>query len=163
MEKGGVNITTTAPTTIPPTKPGNEAYHNIRLPKYIKPINYTVELKVDVDGGEVDGKSRIKISVFEACKYIMVHAFRFRYVTGTVKVLNTMEDVKIKQFLYKTNQYIVLEALDELFKPKEYVLDFEFSYPLRSDLAGFYLSKYKTKSGEERYSIFYYYIIIIYF
>ena len=47
MEKGGgSNKTTMAPTTVQ-TTPGTEAYYNIRLPKYIKPIHYVVgRLKV---------------------------------------------------------------------------------------------------------------------
>ena len=149
LGKGRGNSTTLPPTTIPLTTPGNEPYHNIRLPKHIRPIEYDVLLKVNMNSDDVEGLSTIKTMITKPSKYIMIHSIGYRTVTAGVKVWGTEDKIEIKTFHYTPNQYFVIEAVDE-FSPRNYSIHFNFSYNLRKDLAGFYLSKYKTKTGEER-------------
>lgn len=150
MEKGRENSTTLAPTTIPSTTPGSEPYYNIRLPRHIQPIEYNVLLIVDMEEEDVEGFSTIKTTITKASRYIMIHSVGFRTVDAFVKVWGTEEQIKINTFFYTPNQYFVIEAKEGEFQPQTYSLRFEFSYNLRKDLAGLYLSKYKTKAGEER-------------
>ena len=146
---GGVNKTTPVPTTIPITPtPGNKIYHNIRLPQHIKPINYDIDLKVNMGTKDVEGSTTIKTTVTKECEYIMVHQMGYRSLTGSVQDSNGKE-FGTSTFEYDPNQYIVIKA-NTKFTKGIYNLKFKFTYNLRKDLAGFYLSKYTTKSGEER-------------
>ncbi|XP_066914391.1 glutamyl aminopeptidase-like isoform X2 [Clytia hemisphaerica] len=153
MKKGGSNKTTMAPTTVP-TTPGTEVYHNIRLPKYIRPIHYVVALEIDMQLEFVDGTTNIKTEVSKRSKYIMVHAMKFNNVKVVVKKFDTQEKYPLEKehgdnggFLYKQNLYFVIEAHD-YFEVGNYSLEFKFDYKLRKDLAGFYLSTYNNTKGQ---------------
>ena len=150
------NATTKPPTVVTTAKPSPTTpskklvYHNIRLPKTIKPRNYTLNLEVDMSSSEVDGICEIVTDVEKATKYIMVHAVKFQSIDVTIKKHGTNENVEIKQtFLYAPNQYFVIEAA-QIFEPGTYKLRFVYDFVLRKDLAGFYQSSYKTKTGEIR-------------
>ena len=92
----------------------------------------------------------IVTDVEKATKYIMVHAVKFQSIDVTIKKHGTNENVEIKQtFLYAPNQYFVIEAA-QIFEPGTYKLRFVYDFVLRKDLAGFYQSSYKTKTGEIR-------------
>lgn len=152
------NATTVPPKTVPTTKAtttpsGKMPFHNIRLPKTIKPSHYHLKLKVNMKTSEVEGSCDIVTTVEKATKYIMVHAYKFQNISVAVSKNGTNGKVELKTstggFLYDLNQYFVIEAVD-IFEQGVYVLKFKYNYILRKDLAGFYQSTYKTKNDEIR-------------
>uniref|UniRef100_A0A7M5V4Z2 Aminopeptidase N-like N-terminal domain-containing protein n=1 Tax=Clytia hemisphaerica TaxID=252671 RepID=A0A7M5V4Z2_9CNID len=155
LKKGGSNKTTMAPTTVP-TTPGTEVYHNIRLPEYIRPIHYEIDLEINMEKDIVDGTTKIKTEVSKRSKYIMVHAMKFNNIEVVVKSFDSQETYPLERkhgsnggFLYKPNLYFVIEAQD-FFEVGIYSLEFKFDYNLRKDLAGFYSSTYENEKGKTR-------------
>ncbi|XP_066914385.1 glutamyl aminopeptidase-like [Clytia hemisphaerica] len=155
LKKGGSNKTTMAPTTVPKT-PGTEVYHNIRLPEYIRPIHYEIDLEINMEKDIVDGTTKIKTEVSKRTKYIMVHAMKFNNIDVIVKRFDSQLTYPLEQkhgsnggFLYKPNLYFVIEAQD-YFEIGTYSLEFKFDYNLRKDLAGFYSSTYENEKRETR-------------
>lgn len=134
-----------ASSTIDPLLP----YANVRLPKNVYPTFYDLHLKVFMNNKSVIGTVRVTTSTKTPTKYFIIHAYDYTTINGILKN-NANEELEIKQkFLYKPNQFYVIE-LNDAVPAGEYYLEFDFSYTLKKSLKGFYQSYYKKKTNEEK-------------
>ena len=143
----GKTSSTKAPlsSTVDPLLP----YANVRLPKNVYPTFYDLHLKVFMNNKSVTGTVRVTTLAKAPTKYFIIHAYDYTTVNGVLKD-NTDKELEIKQkFLYKPNQFYVIE-LNDAVPAGKYYLEFDFSYTLKKSLKGFYQSYYKNKANEKK-------------
>ena len=148
--KPPTTILTKTTTKETPKTDGSEPYLNIRLPKNVQPVNYDLNLNVNLATTVVDGYVSISVNVTSPTKYFIIHALGYSKIESFLRD-SSKTLLKVKNaFLYKLNEFFVLELYDDV-PTGIYQLDFKFSYTLKKNLKGFYKSTYKTNSGVEKY------------
>uniref|UniRef100_UPI00398F0FD5 glutamyl aminopeptidase isoform X2 n=1 Tax=Pristiophorus japonicus TaxID=55135 RepID=UPI00398F0FD5 len=159
-EPGGGGGGATTPTPIPPA-PGHcppsldsaGPWDSFRLPDYISPTHYDLELKPDMDGGRYTGKNVISIRTSKPSKYLWLH-IRAATVTALPVLQHRTGSAQPSPlplrrcFHYKAQEYLVIEAEQELpvtAADQEYLLTLEFENSLLGSLVGFYKTTYVEK------------------
>lgn len=141
------NITRLPPTT--PTTDHNQKppYYNIRLPKNIVPMHYDIFLDVNMESLEVNGTATISVQITNRTRYVIIHAASDLVITGLVTNRMTGRIAPVsRQVNHWKNEYHVIELKEEL-EPGFYALQYWFSYKLKKNLRGFYVSMLKGKNG----------------
>ncbi|XP_041036385.1 glutamyl aminopeptidase [Carcharodon carcharias] len=138
---------TPAPGPCPPNGISQGPWNNFRLPDYINPIHYDLELKPDMDGELYTGKNIIHILTSKPTKYLWLHIKATRVTAQPVlQHAVTPSDLRPLQlrrcFEYKFQEYLVLEAVEELAANQSYRLTLEFEGSLLGSLIGFYKTTY---------------------
>lgn len=67
-----------------PTTAGTEVWWNVRLPDYITPIHYDVELHIDLEKLEFYGDVDIHLKVSKPTKVILVHVNLMNVTSASV-------------------------------------------------------------------------------
>lgn len=132
-----------------PTTAGTEVWWNVRLPDYITPIHYDVELHIDLEKLEFYGDVDIHLKVSKPTKVILVHVNLMNVTSASVVEFSNEELLEIQdKFKFDKNQFYVLIMKSHL-KEGEYKVKMKFKAWLRDDLAGLYKSTYKRGDGTE--------------
>uniref|UniRef100_H3A0D4 Aminopeptidase n=1 Tax=Latimeria chalumnae TaxID=7897 RepID=H3A0D4_LATCH len=145
------------PTEKPPVDAGPCPLRNddsgdwkkFRLPDYVNPIHYDLELQPNMDGDTYIGSTTISIHVSKATKHLWLH-IRETKITELPKLQKksgeSLQDIILNQcFEYKAQEYVVVEA-DQMLSPttanEEYLLTLKFKGMLIGSLVGFYKTTY---------------------
>lgn len=157
---------TTEPTAEPtqppppgrgPCQPSSDStgdWKNFRLPDYVKPVHYDLHLEPDMVHDTYTGTVDIHVEVSKPTRHLWLH-IRETFVSTMpkLKVLDSQgkqREVQVKHcFEYKPEQYVVVEAAEELpvSGPGEvYVLSLDFQGWLNGSVVGFYRVVY-TEEG----------------
>ena len=128
-------------------------WDNVRLPANVTPSHYLVNLNVNLETFQVTGSVSITCSVNSETKYILIHAKDMSI--GGREVLTQSEgdittQVQSTGTFQPKHDFYVLE-LDSSLQPGTIIVNLEFNYTLRDDLAGFYKSSYVNELGERRF------------
>lgn len=120
-----------------------------RLPKFVTPLNYEIELKPDLKQRTFDGRSTISVKVLKSTQVVELNALNLqissvRYVSKEGKELKAASVTTSKESRRATVRF------DVPLTPGEGRLDFVFSGELNSKLVGFHIVKYKSQDGEEK-------------
>ncbi|RXM99098.1 Glutamyl aminopeptidase [Acipenser ruthenus] len=137
-----------------PCTPSNRAgaWNNFRLPDYVIPVHYDLELAPNLDTDIYTGSTTISINIKQATKHLWLH-IRETFVTAIPKLQmksgNSQQDVAVfRCFEYKAQEYVVVE-LKESLQPtandEHYLLTLEFQGRLDGSLVGFYKTSYMEK------------------
>lgn len=152
---------TAEPTQPPPGRgpcqPSSDSsgdWKNFRLPDYVKPVHYDLHLEPDMVRDTYTGTVDIQVELRQPTRHLWLHIREtFLSATPKLKVLNSQEEqreVEVKRcFEYKPEEYVVVEATEELPANKEgelYVLTLDFQGWLNGSLVGFYSVVY-TEEG----------------
>ncbi|XP_072480520.1 glutamyl aminopeptidase [Notamacropus eugenii] len=148
------------PTTRPSVLPPQEAstcpastddsgqWKSFRLPTYINPVHYDLELKPVMEEDTYTGTVTIHINVTQPTKHLWLH-LRETWITEPFPTLkkSTGEEIPVTRcFEYKPQEYVVIEAEGEL-PPNDgestYLLTMNFKGWLNGSLVGFYRTTYK--------------------
>ncbi|GLD56390.1 glutamyl aminopeptidase [Lates japonicus] len=158
--------TTTAEPTQPPPPgrgpcmPSTDSsgdWRNFRLPSYVNPVHYDLALEPDLVQDTYMGTVDIHVEVSKPTRHLWLH-IRETFVSAMprLKRLNSQgaqTEVTVKScFEYKLQQYVVVEATEELpvTGPGEvYVLSLDFQGWLNGSVVGFYRVIY-TELGVTR-------------
>ncbi|XP_065200963.1 endoplasmic reticulum aminopeptidase 2-like isoform X2 [Planococcus citri] len=149
-EENGVN----ASRTIIPIATNGEIFpwNNLRLPTFVRPERYHINIHPNLTTLEVKGQTSIDFKVEKSTDYIVFHS---KNLTITEKVLinrKNNEKVEITRMLeYLAGQQIFMELDEELKREENYTLVIKYTTRLGRELEGFYLSSYVTRSGEKKY------------
>uniref|UniRef100_A0ACB8E8I9 Uncharacterized protein n=1 Tax=Sphaerodactylus townsendi TaxID=933632 RepID=A0ACB8E8I9_9SAUR len=154
----------TSPTTRSPTSPTTEsltspptedtdpcpalnddsgAWTDFRLPIYVKPLHYDLELTPEMEADRYTGQVTILIRVENTTRHLWLH-LRETKITE-MPLLKTLSDEPItlnQCFEYKPQEYIVVEAAQELTSNSTYRLTMKFQGYLNGSLVGFYRTTY---------------------
>ncbi|XP_078493564.1 aminopeptidase N isoform X1 [Ciona intestinalis] len=139
-------VETTVATT---TSPG--PWSSIRLPPFLVPTHYVVDLKPqlepDTDGiYRFYGKSQAVFMVNQSTNYIYIHSNKLNYTK--VEVNQSGDAVPVQQWwLYEPNQYLIVELQSNMTIGSSYTLITEFHGELADDLGGLYRSTYTNAAG----------------
>ncbi|XP_072438679.1 glutamyl aminopeptidase [Chiloscyllium punctatum] len=151
-EDGGNTVSTESPTPSPPPlglcPPSSESggpWDNFRLPDYIEPSHYELELKPDLEAGSYTGTNVIHIRTSRATRYLWLHIKASR-VTEAPSLHRAGSSLPLRRcFQYKPHEYLVLEAEQELNATgsgQPYLLTLKFEGSLLDSLVGFYKTTY---------------------
>lgn len=157
-----------APTTLPPPTqsppPGRGPclpsadssgdWRNFRLPDYVKPVHYDLHLEPDLEEDTYTGTVDIQVQVGRPTRHLWLH-IRETFVSAEprLKMLDGrggQRQLGVRRcFEYQPEQYVVVEALEELSPtgPDQlYVLSLDFQGWLNGSVVGFYRVVY-TEDG----------------
>lgn len=162
MTQGTTQGTTQAPSHLPPVTsppedqgvcPASEdesgGWKDFRLPDFIKPVHYNLEVKPLMEEDTYTGSVDISINVSSSTRYLWLHLRETRITKLPVLRRPSGEQVQVRQcFEYKKQEYVVVEAEEEL-EPNTgegpYHLILEFAGWLNGSLVGFYRMTYVEK------------------
>uniref|UniRef100_A0A3P8SIA3 Glutamyl aminopeptidase n=1 Tax=Amphiprion percula TaxID=161767 RepID=A0A3P8SIA3_AMPPE len=128
-------------------------WRNFRLPSYVNPVHYNLHLEPDLVDDTYSGTVEIQVEVSKPTRHLWLH-IRETFVSTMprLKMLNSQggqRDVAVKScFEYKPQQYVVVEATEELpvTGPGDlYVLSLDFQGWLNGSVVGFYRVIYTEK------------------
>ncbi|XP_067895953.1 glutamyl aminopeptidase [Heterodontus francisci] len=140
------------PSHCPPSSDSQGPWDNFRLPDYINPVHYDLELKPDMDGGTYTGKNVIQIRTSKPTRYLWLHIRAARVTAPPLLYQQATDSSELRPlqlrrcFEYQAQEYLVLEADQELpatTPGQEYLLTLEFEGSLLGSLVGFYKTTYE--------------------
>lgn len=126
---------------------------SIRLPGHTRPLNYDVELVVNVHNGstEYTGKVTIKIAVVVATDVITLHSKELKDITAKV-FDKANEELQNTVALDTTKDFLKINVERALVVGNEYSLEISFSGDIALSTVGFYRISYRdVKSNEIRW------------
>ena len=172
---GGGQTSTEAPPSSPPTatttplprEPTPEEvaakpWLALRLPDSQTPLHYDITLYPDFydDHGTFYGNETVEVKVTRATRFLLIHVYRLTIQdVGLVKVKvraggegEEEEEVEVaRSFEEPKNQFLVVEAREEVAAGSVVRLSLAFSGSLTESIVGFYKSRYvNSKTGETR-------------
>ncbi|KAL5290109.1 NPEPPS family protein [Megaselia abdita] len=121
-----------------------------RLPTNVKPTNYDIELKPDMEKFAFTGKISIKIEVNKTLTEITLNALEINIVKANL-VKDDNSTLNTKSIKYSTENETVTLEFEEVV-PQKATLNMHFNGILNDKMKGFYRSKYFTTNGEERHA-----------
>lgn len=123
---------------------------SIRLPGHTRPLNYDVELVVNVHNGstEYTGKVSIKIAVDVATDVITLHSKELNVIVAKV-FNNANEELQNTVELDTTKDFLKINVESALVVGDEYTLEFSFSGDIALTTVGFYRISYRNVTSNE--------------
>ncbi|XP_065566563.1 glutamyl aminopeptidase-like isoform X2 [Artemia franciscana] len=130
-----------------------EAYpwKDIRLPKFIRPLKYRIQIRPNLTTRALKGQMGITFYVTEETNFIILHS---RNLTINEYLLR---DVRGKELTIRRShecielQQIYLETRGSLFPYQNYTLGIRFDGNLTESLEGVYMSKYTNSKNRTRF------------
>ncbi|XP_030719922.2 glutamyl aminopeptidase [Globicephala melas] len=149
--------TSRPPTLSPPQDQGvcpasedeSGGWKDFRLPDFINPVHYDLEVKPLLEEDTYTGSVNISINVSSPTWNLWLHLRETRITQLPVLRKPSGEQVKVRRcFEYKKQEYVVVETEEEL-APNSgkglYQLTMEFAGWLNGSLVGFYRTTYVEK------------------
>ncbi|KAG8134499.1 hypothetical protein E2320_007602 [Naja naja] len=124
---------------------------NFRLPNYVHPVHYDLDLTPEMEDEVYTGMVKISISLQErTTRHLWLH-LRETKITEIPELRTSLGQViAIKRcFGYEPHEYVVIEAEEDL-HPGNYFLSMKFKGYLNGSLVGFYSTSYK-ENGKIKY------------
>ncbi|KAL8206923.1 UNVERIFIED_CONTAM: hypothetical protein K2H54_035295 [Gekko kuhli] len=117
-------------------------WRNFRLPLYINPLHYDLELIPEMEADRYTGTVTISIMVNEPAGHLRLHLRETKITEMPLLMKSSGEPITVKRcFEYEPQEYIVIEAEEELL-PNTYFLTMKFQGHLNGSLVGFYRTTY---------------------
>ncbi|KAK9876801.1 hypothetical protein WA026_015039 [Henosepilachna vigintioctopunctata] len=121
-----------------------------RLPTTVKPKHYNLKLVPDLKNLIFQGEVDIEIEVKETTNEIVLNALNLTLYNAVLKDDSELQRAeKVEIFPEKE---IAKLTFPQTMKIGTYVLNIEFQGKLNDKMKGFYRSKYKSSTGEERFA-----------
>ncbi|XP_066134744.1 glutamyl aminopeptidase [Saccopteryx bilineata] len=145
------------PTESPPQDQGvcpasddeSGGWKNFRLPDFINPVHYDLEMKPVMEEDTYTGSVTIAINVSAPTRYLWLHLRETRITLLPALQRPSGAQVKIQRcFQYAKQEYVVVEAEEELPPSGDqgpYLLTMKFAGWLNGSLVGFYRTTYMEK------------------
>ncbi|KAM8804243.1 glutamyl aminopeptidase [Rhynchonycteris naso] len=142
------------PTESPPQDQGvcptsddeSGAWKNFRLPDFINPVHYDLEMKPVMEEDTYTGSVTIAINVSAPTRHLWLHLRETRITLLPVLQRPSGAQMKIRRcFQYAKQEYVVVEAEEELPPSGDqnlYLLTMKFAGWLNGSLVGFYRTTY---------------------
>ncbi|XP_072192053.1 glutamyl aminopeptidase isoform X2 [Excalfactoria chinensis] len=150
------------PTTSPPTVDAGPCpaksddsgdWRNFRLPTYVKPIHYDLEVKPEMETDIYTGTVNISIALGQSTSHLWLHLRETKITEMPTLRKSSGQQIALTDcFEYEAQEYIVMKAEAELTVTDEsdpYILTLKFQGWLNGSLVGFYRTTY-TENGETK-------------
>uniref|UniRef100_A0A670YHM1 Aminopeptidase n=1 Tax=Pseudonaja textilis TaxID=8673 RepID=A0A670YHM1_PSETE len=129
----------------------NGPWTNFRLPNYVHPVHYDLDLTTEMEDEVYTGMVKISISLEkQTTKHLWLHLRETKITEIPELRTSSGQDIAIKRcFGYEPHEYVVIEAEKDL-HPGNYFLSMKFKGYLNGSLVGFYSTSYK-ENGKIKY------------
>lgn len=129
-------------------------WKNFRLPDFIQPVHYDLEVKVLMEEDRYTGIVSISVNLSKDTRDLWLHIRETRITKLPELRRPSGEQVPIRRcFEYKKQEYVVIQAEEDLAATSGesvYQLTIEFEGWLNGSLVGFYRTTY-TEDGQTKY------------
>uniref|UniRef100_A0A8C8RPW2 Aminopeptidase n=1 Tax=Pelusios castaneus TaxID=367368 RepID=A0A8C8RPW2_9SAUR len=148
----GRPTTTAAPGTVeprycPPRDDASGEWASFRLPSYISPEHYELEMKPEMDADIYTGTVNISIKLGKPSKHLWLHLRETKITEMPMLRKSSGQQIAlIDCFEYKQQEYVVMGAEEVLSDSDTYLLTLKFQGWLNGSLVGFYRTTY-TENG----------------
>ncbi|KAK2116111.1 hypothetical protein P7K49_006737 [Saguinus oedipus] len=136
---------------LPRTRASARPWKNFRLPDFINPVHYDLHVKPLLEQDTYTGTVSISINLSAPSRHLWLHLRETRITQLPVLKRPSGDQVQVRRcFEYKPQEYVVLEAEEELTPSGGdglYLLTMEFAGWLNGSLVGFYRTTY-TENGQ---------------
>uniref|UniRef100_U3JVG0 Aminopeptidase n=1 Tax=Ficedula albicollis TaxID=59894 RepID=U3JVG0_FICAL len=126
-------------------------WRDFRLPSYVKPVHYDLEIKPEMEKDTYSGTVSISIALEKPSSSLWLHLRETKVTEMPTLQKSSGEQIALNDcFEYKPQEYIVMKAASELSVTNEsnpYVLTLKFQGWLNGSLVGFYRTTY-TENGQ---------------
>ncbi|NWY00844.1 AMPE aminopeptidase, partial [Nothoprocta ornata] len=134
----------------PPKNDDTGEWRDFRLPTYIKPVHYDLEVKPEMELDTYTGTVSISIALEKSTSHLWLHLRETKITEMPTLRKSSGEQIALNDcFEYTPQEYIVMKAEAELSPASEsepYVLTLKFQGWLNGSLVGFYRTTY-TDNG----------------
>ena len=110
-----------------------------RLNPLVRPLNYNLELRPDLDQGEFQGRVKIDVVTKQDRQFISLHS-KFLNLTN-VKVHKGTDEIAVSKFYEIPEVEQLFIHFDSPLSPGNYKICIEFNGDLTRDIVGFYSSR----------------------
>ncbi|XP_010007436.1 PREDICTED: glutamyl aminopeptidase [Nestor notabilis] len=128
-------------------------WNNFRLPTYVKPIHYDLEIKPEMETDTYTGTVSISIALEKPTSYLWLHLRDTKITEMPTLQKSSGQQIAVNDcFGYEPQEYIVMKAETELSDTDEsdpYILTLKFQGWLNDSLVGFYRTTY-TENGHTK-------------
>ena len=128
-------------------------HKDLLLPKDLKPLNYKLDLRVNLTTLKYNGVVKIKIVCDKTTRYVILHCGDLDVLNVSVKRTESSQEkgMLIERILaFKEHQQLCIELRDALRKGGFYCVTLQFKSKISDRLEGFYKSSYTTGAGVKR-------------
>ncbi|KAK2495914.1 hypothetical protein MC885_001742 [Smutsia gigantea] len=133
----------------PASEDESGGWKNFRLPDFINPVHYDLEVKPLLEDDTYTGIVTISVAVSARTRYMWLHLRETRITQLPVLKRPSGEPVQVRRcFEYKKQEYVVVEVEEDLAPSSGdglYLLTMEFAGWLNGSLVGFYRTTYMEK------------------
>uniref|UniRef100_A0A8C3PS26 Aminopeptidase n=1 Tax=Calidris pygmaea TaxID=425635 RepID=A0A8C3PS26_9CHAR len=143
----------TPPVDLGPCPPKNDEtgeWRHFRLPTYVKPLHYDLEMKPEMEKDTYTGSVSISIALERSTSYLWLHLRETKITEMPTLQKSSGQQFALNDcFEYKPQEYIVMKAETELSATDQsdpYILTLKFQGWLNGSLVGFYRTTY-TEDG----------------
>ncbi|NXI40928.1 AMPE aminopeptidase, partial [Galbula dea] len=130
----------------PPKNDETGDWRHFRLPNYIKPVHYDLEMKPEMEADIYTGTVNISIALERSTNYLWLHLRETKITEMPTLWKSSGQQIALNDcFEYKPQEYIVMKAEAELSVTGEsdlYILTLKFQGWLNGSLVGFYRTTY---------------------
>ncbi|NXV78943.1 AMPE aminopeptidase, partial [Atlantisia rogersi] len=150
----GTDQPTNAPPSVdlgpcPPKNDDTGDWRLFRLPTYVKPVHYDLEMKPEMEKDIYTGTVSISIVLEKSTNYLWLHLRETKITEMPTLRKSSGQQIALTDcFGYQPQQYIVMKAETELSVSDEnhpYILTLKFQGWLNGSLVGFYRTTYTEK------------------
>ncbi|KAM5255847.1 glutamyl aminopeptidase [Ctenodactylus gundi] len=136
-----------------PASDDSGPWKDFRLPEYINPVHYDLEVRPVLEEDTYSGRVTIALSLSEPTQYLWLHIRETRLTQPPELTRPSGEQVQVRRcFEYKKQEFVVVEAAEPLAATQgagAYRLTLAFAGRLNGSLVGFYRTTY-TENGQEK-------------
>ncbi|KAM6269537.1 glutamyl aminopeptidase [Porphyrio hochstetteri] len=152
----GTDQPTSAPPSVdlgpcPPKNDDTGDWRDFRLPTYVKPVHYDLEIKPEMEKDIYTGTVSISIALEKSTNYLWLHLRETKITEMPTLRKSSGQQIALNDcFDYEPQEYIVMKAETELSVSDEndpYILTLKFQGWLNGSLVGFYRTTY-TENGQ---------------
>lgn len=140
---------TASPLPCPPSDDDSGAWRNFRLPDFITPVHYDLQVKPEMDRDTYTGTVSIAINLTAPTRHLWLHLRETRVSAPPLLARPSGAPVGVRRcFQYRPREFVVLEAAEELPPGGAaglYRLSLDFAGRLNGSLVGFYRTTYVEK------------------
>nr|XP_009483146.1 PREDICTED: glutamyl aminopeptidase [Pelecanus crispus] len=137
----------------PSKNDGSGDWRHFRLPTYVKPVHYDLEMKPEMATDIYTGTVNISIALEKSTSYLWLHLRETKITEMPTLRKSSGQQIALNDcFEYKPQEYIVMKAEAQLSVTDEkdpYILTLKFQGWLNGSLVGFYRTTY-TENGQTK-------------
>lgn len=155
QSSGGTDQATNSPSTVesepcPDRSDDTGDWVDFRLPTYVNPVHYDLEVKPEMETDIYTGTVSISITLEQSTSYLWLHLRETKITEMPTLQKSSGQQIALNDcFGYTPQEYLVMKAEAELSVTDEsdpYILTLKFQGWLNDSLVGFYRTTY-TENG----------------